>query len=91
MVVALPTTYSLTIIDRSLKVKNIGQDDYKFERIIPELDKCRLLCSDCHAVKTRAEGDNNKTLKGYDLDSIVNEGDTITITYKLNNTHRAEE
>jgi hypothetical protein len=79
------TTHNLQFdhIDRSLKEQNIGRMyDYKFERIIPELDKCRLLCSNCHAAKTRAEGDNNKTLKGYKLESIADEGETITIVYR---------
>ena len=70
-------------IDRTLKEFTISKKpDYTFERIKPELDKCRLLCKDCHAVKTRAHHDNDELLKGYNLESIVNKGDTITITYK---------
>lgn len=70
-------------LDRSQKQHNISRIvDWKFERIVPELDKCRLLCDDCHQIKTRAEADNQAILKGYVLESVEHIDGKVFITYK---------
>ena len=60
--------------------KHLGVRD---EKLYEEVDKCQLLCHDCHKVKTRAHCDHNELLKGYKLASIDNTGDRIIITYEL--------
>jgi hypothetical protein len=71
-------------IDRTTKEYSISKKpDYIFEKIKPELDKCQLLCKECHRIKTRANHDNAELLKGYDLQSITKEGNRITIVYEL--------
>jgi len=73
-------------IDRKEKVENVskllGHSD---ERVLLEVNKCQLLCSECHNIKTRANYDYEKLLKGYSLKSIVNTGGEITITYQISN------
>ena len=69
-------------IDRSKKEFNISKKcDLVLEKIIPELDKCQLLCNTCHAIKTRSNQDNNEILKGYKITSIDTTDDQIVITY----------
>jgi 5-methylcytosine-specific restriction endonuclease McrA len=80
------TTHNLQFdhIDRSLKEFNITKRiDLGFEKIKPELDKCRLLCKSCHNIKTRANNDNAETLKGYTLSSVQHLDDQIIITYNI--------
>jgi 5-methylcytosine-specific restriction endonuclease McrA len=79
------TTHNLQFdhIDRSLKEFNITKRiDLGFEKIKPELDKCRLLCKSCHNIKTRTNNDNAETLKGYTLSSVQHVDDQIIIIYK---------
>jgi hypothetical protein len=73
-------------IDRTQKQFVISEIiDWHISKIIPEVNKCQLLCSECHNVKTRANYDYEKLLKGYSLKSIVNTGGEITITYQISN------
>ena len=85
------TTYNLQFdhIDRSTKSFNITKCiDKKWELVLAETDKCRLLCKSCHNIKTRSNNDNASTLKGYTLSQVINEGDTITITYVKHTTNK---
>jgi len=69
-------------INRADKLYTIGKIiDWDLSRILPEVDKCQLLCKECHRIKTRANHDNAQLLKGYNLTNISNLGDTITLTY----------
>lgn len=68
--------------DRSTKKFNIAREVcMAWDRLTEEADKCDLLCKSCHIIKTRAHNDAHETLKGYVLQSIVNDDDTITVTY----------
>ena len=70
-------------INRADKLYTIGKIiDWDMSRILPEVEKCQLLCKECHRIKTRANHDNAELLKGYNLESISNNGDTITIVYR---------
>lgn len=70
-------------IDRTQKKFHISRIiDWKFERILPELDKCQLLCKTCHTIKSRACYDHQELLKGYSLKNISEDTNTITIIYK---------
>lgn len=69
-------------INRADRLYTIGKIiDWDLSRILPEVDKCQLLCKECHRIKTRANHDNAQLLKGYNLTNISNLGDTITLTY----------
>jgi 5-methylcytosine-specific restriction endonuclease McrA len=71
-------------IDRTTKEYSISKKaDYVFEKIKPELDKCQLLCKECHRIKTRANHDNAELLKGCNLTSITKQGNQIIIVYEL--------
>ena len=76
--------------DASTKAFNITKKlDTKWEIVTAEADKCQLMCKECHKIKTRAHSDRHTTLKGYTLSQVINEGDTITITYvKDTTTHK---
>ena len=78
------TTHNLQFdhIDRANKSFTIGRClGNKLDDLIIEANKCQLLCKSCHKIKTRAHNDTHETLKGYVLQSIVNDDDTITVTY----------
>ena len=85
------TTHNLQFdhIDRSTKSFNITKCiDKKWELVLAETDKCRLLCKSCHNIKTRCNNDNASTLKGYVLQSIENDDHTITVTYVKHTTNK---
>ena len=70
-------------IDRTSKEFSISKKaDHELEKIKEELDKCQLLCKECHRIKTRANHDNAELLKGYNLESITKDDGTITIVYR---------
>lgn len=73
-------------IDRTTKEYSISKKpDYVFEKIKPELDKCQLLCKECHRIKTRANHDNAQLLKDSILKSIQYIDNKIIITYESTN------
>ncbi len=73
-------------IDRAKKQFVISEIiDWHISKIMPEVDKCQLLCRECHNIKTRANHDYEELLKGYLLKSIINTGSEITITYQISN------
>ena len=70
-------------INRADKLYTIGKIlDWNMSRILPEVDKCQLLCKECHRIKTRVNHDNAELLKGYALQSIVQSDSIITIVYR---------
>ena len=69
-------------IDRTNKTHSIaGILGRNRDKVKPEIDKCRLLCEDCHKVKTMVNHDHDSILKGYTLSSIQTTDDQIVITY----------
>jgi 5-methylcytosine-specific restriction endonuclease McrA len=70
-------------INRADKLYTIGKIiDWDLSRILPEVEKCQLLCKECHRIKTRANHDNAQLLKGYNLESISKDDGTITLVYR---------
>jgi len=70
-------------INRADKLYTIGKIiDWDLSRILPEVEKCQLLCKECHRIKTRTNHDNAQLLKGYNLERISKDDDTITIVYR---------
>ena len=69
-------------IDRAEKSANLAKLFKAKERMWEEVDKCQLLCKDCHTVKSRVHYDHQKLLKGCSLKSITDDGNTITIVYQ---------
>jgi len=68
-------------IDRTQKSFNIGKCiDYSLERLIPEVDKCQLLCYECHEVKSLINHDKDKLAEGYRVKSVEQRGDEIVVT-----------
>lgn len=79
------TTHNLHFdhIDRSQKSFSISTNIEKpYELLLLEVDKCQLLCRNCHITKSRVNYDHEELLKGYDLQSITKEGNRITIVYE---------
>jgi hypothetical protein len=80
------TTHNLHFdhIDRSQKAFTISANIEKsYELLLLEVEKCQLLCHKCHVIKGRVHYDHEELLKGYDLKSIANTGNEITITYQI--------
>ena len=76
-------------IDRTTKNKKFksiqGSLNRKLEDLIAEVDKCQLLCRECHITKSRVCYDNEKLLMGYSLKSIQHIDNKIIITYESTN------
>ena len=52
-------------IDETTKIFNIGGNLLKSEKeLVSELDKCQLLCHDCHLTKTLAHKGHNRATHG---------------------------
>ena len=79
------TTHNLEFdhIDRTQKTANLSKLFKLSDKLWEEVEKCQLLCKECHTVKSRAHYDHQELLKGYDLTNIDNQGDTITLTYTM--------
>ena len=67
-------------IDRNLKEYDVGKRvSNSFAYLKPELDKCQLLCYDCHIVKSTINHDREKLAEGYRVSSVDNMGDKIIV------------
>ena len=67
-------------IDRNLKEFNIAHKlDCKWETIKEELDKCQLLCYDCHILKSTINHDREKLAEGYRVSSVEHLEDKIIV------------
>jgi hypothetical protein len=80
------TTHNLHFdhIDRSQKIFNISSNIEKpYEVLLSEVEKCQLLCKECHIVKGRTHYDHEELLRGYSLKSIINTENEIIITYQI--------
>ena len=70
-------------IDRSKKANNLTKLlKGPIDKLTVEVDKCQLLCKTCHTIKSRVCYDHQELLKGYSLQNISEDTNTITIIYK---------
>lgn len=67
-------------LDRTQKSFNVGKClDYSLEKLIAEVDKCQLLCYNCHEVKSLINHDKDKLVEGYRVASVDKIGDEIVV------------
>jgi hypothetical protein len=68
-------------IDRKEKTENISKLlGYSDERVLLEVNKCQLLCQQCHQYKTTINHDTNKLAEGYRVTKVDKFGDKIIVT-----------
>tara|TARA_E500000318_G_scaffold39978_1_gene38419 strand:- start:234 stop:671 length:438 start_codon:yes stop_codon:yes gene_type:complete len=68
-------------LDRTQKSFTIGKClDHSMEKLLAEADKCQLLCSNCHEVKSLINHDKDKLAEGYRVKSVEKHGDEIVVT-----------
>jgi hypothetical protein len=68
-------------LDRTQKLFNIGKClDYSFEKLLPEVEKCQLLCYDCHEIKSLINHDKDKLAEGYRVTKVDKIKDKIIVT-----------
>lgn len=68
-------------LDRTQKLFNIGKClDYSFEKLLPEVEKCQLLCYDCHEIKSLINHDKDKLAEGYRVTKVDKIEDKIVVT-----------
>jgi len=68
-------------IDRTQKEFMISKClDYSMKRLLPEVDKCQLLCYSCHEYKSLINHDKEKLAEGYRVESVQSVGDKIIVT-----------
>lgn len=67
-------------LDRTQKSFTIAKClDYSMEKLIAEVDKCQLLCYNCHEVKSLINHDKDKLAEGYRVTSVDRIGDEIVV------------
>ncbi len=52
--------------DKKFNVSHSINAQYSFKKIQQEIDKCDLICSNCHRVRTHAPGSFNGRTDGFD-------------------------
>jgi len=59
--------------DKKESVSNLIRSDYSWETILKEIDKCEVVCANCHAVRTqnRKRVNGSLSLLNYPTDSLV--------------------
>jgi hypothetical protein len=59
--------------DKKESVSNLIRSDYSWETIILEINKCEVVCANCHAIRTqnRKREDALKLPLNYPTDSLV--------------------
>jgi hypothetical protein len=68
-------------IDRKQKQSNVSRlFGYSDERVLIEVNKCQLLCEQCHQYKTTINHDTNKLAEGYKVSKVEKFGDKIMVT-----------
>ena len=74
-------------IDRKQKKFTIGKmlESSLENKLIPEAEKCQLLCKSCHQLKTTINHDMHSLAEGYAVLNIVENGDEIIVTLKKMN------
>ena len=67
-------------IDRTQKSFTIGKSmDYSMEKLIPEVEKCQLLCYNCHEIKSLINHDKDKLAEGYRVSNVTKDGNDIIV------------
>lgn len=70
-------------IDRTQKLFSISKKlDYSLEKLLPEVEKCQLLCYECHELKSTINHDKDKLAEGYRVSKVDRIGDNIIVTLK---------
>ena len=68
-------------IDRNLKEYSVGKRmGNTFAYLKPELDKCQLLCKQCHQIKSQINHDHDKLAEGYRVTNVSRIDDKIVVT-----------
>ena len=68
-------------IDRKQKQSNVSSLlGYSDERVLVEVNKCQLLCEQCHQYKTTINHDMNKLAEGYKVSKVDKVGDKVIVT-----------
>jgi len=67
-------------LDRNLKEFNISSRlAYSWESIQQEVDKCQLLCYDCHEIKSQVNHDHDKLAEGYRVTSVTHSDNQVIV------------
>jgi len=68
-------------IDRNTKSFQLAHKyGNSFAYLKPELDKCQLLCKECHELKSQINHDEKKLAEGYRVSSVEHLDDKILVT-----------
>lgn len=68
-------------LDRTQKLFTISKKlDYSLDKLIPEADKCQLLCYTCHEYKSLINHDKDKLAEGYRVSKVETIGDKVIVT-----------
>jgi len=68
-------------LDRTQKSFTIGKKlDYSLDKLIPEANKCQLLCYECHEYKSLINHDKDKLAEGYRVLKVDTIGDQVIVT-----------
>ena len=68
-------------IDRTQKLFSIGKKlDYSLKKLLPEVEKCQLLCYECHELKSLINHDKDNLAEGYRVSKVDRLGDNIIVT-----------
>ena len=67
-------------LDRNTKEFHISRNvNMAWDRLTAEADKCQLLCSKCHKIKTQVHHDANELMEGYKVSQVTQDGDDIVV------------
>ena len=68
-------------IDRKDKrysvTRKLGLSD---EKLLPEVNKCQLLCKQCHEIKSTIDHDRKKLMEGMMVENVTHSNDRIIVT-----------
>jgi hypothetical protein len=68
-------------LDRTKKSFDIGKKlDYSLDKLIPEVNKCQLLCYKCHEYKSLINHDKDKLAEGYRVSKVETIGNKVIVT-----------
>ncbi len=68
-------------IDRTQKIDNVAKIlDYSVEKLTEEVDKCQLLCYECHEFKSLINHDKERLAEGYKVSQVESIGDKVVVT-----------
>lgn len=68
-------------LDRTKKSFTISKKlDFSLDKLLQEVEKCQLLCYDCHELKSLINHDKDKLAEGYRVSKVDRLGDKIIVT-----------